>query len=248
MKQLLFLVVLFTAMSGHAQEYPEMVKVQGGIFLMGDSQGLGEKDEQPVHKVRLKSFSIAKTETTVAQWRAYCNATGLAMPDTPRWGWHDNDPIVNVSWKKAVAYCHWLSDKTGKEYHLPTEAQWEYAARGGINSHGYTYSGSSNLDSVGWYEKNSGGKAHATAQKQPNELGLYDLCGNVWEWCQDWYDKNYYSHSRRSNPEGPSSGTDNMVRGGSWYHTPSSCRIANRSVTDDDIHSPDIGFRVVCSD
>ena len=124
-----------------AQSYPEMIKVEGGSFEMGDVEGVGHRYEQPVHTVNLKTFSIAKTETTVLQWKTYCIATAHSMPQPPDWGWIDTHPVVNVSWHDAVEYCDWLSDKTGKLYRLPTEAEWEYAARGGKLSKGFKFSG-----------------------------------------------------------------------------------------------------------
>lgn len=183
--------LLFAALCGiansYAQSYPEMIKVEGGTFTMGDSEMEGGETEQPTHEVTLKSFSIAKTETTVLQWKTYCSATGHKMPDeTPSWGWIDAHPIVNVNYDDAVAYCDWLSDKTGELYRLPTESEWEYAARGGKQSKGYKYSGGQSIDMTGWYDGNSNNQIQAVAQKRANELGIYDMSGNVLEWCKDW--------------------------------------------------------------
>lgn len=220
---------------------PEMIAVAGGSFMMGGSI---EDEEKPRHNVTLTSFSMAKTETTVAQWRAYCTATGQAMPETPFSGWTDKAPIVNVSWEDVVAYCEWLSDKTGKTYRLPTEAEWEYAARGGSKSNGYTYAGSDELDEAGWYYDNAGGQTQACGRKKPNELGLYDMSGNVYEWCKDWYSGTYYSSSPASNPSGPSSGSFRVLRGGSWTTGAAGCRAAHRNSGTPRIR-PLTGFRVV---
>lgn len=138
-----------------------MIKVKGGSFKMGDELGVGEKDELPVHSVTVKTFGIAKTETTVLQWKTYCNATGLPMPKVPQGGWVDHDPMVNISWEDAIAYCKWLSNKTGKQYRLPTEEEWEFAARGGKKSKGYQYSGGQNIESVAWNKNNSKNLVHA---------------------------------------------------------------------------------------
>ncbi|MFA5298789.1 MAG: formylglycine-generating enzyme family protein [Lutibacter sp.] len=230
-------------LSAHAQTYPEMILVEGGTFTMGDSEMEGETNEQPAHSVTLKSFKIAKTETTVAQWRAYCNATGRSMPETPSWGWIDNHPIVNVSWQDAVAYCDWLAEKMNADYRLPTEAEWEYAARGGKLSKGTKYSGSRSIDNAGWYGDNSGSKTHAVATKSPNELGLYDMSGNVWEWCKDWYGD--YSADAQTNPQGTDSEGNRVLRGGGWYNSAAICRVARRNYFGPKYRDYYFGFRVV---
>lgn len=221
---------------------PEMIVVAGGSFTMGSENG--EFDEKPRHIVTLSGFSMAKTETTVAQWRVFCNATGQAMPKEPRWGWNDIDPIVNVSWENALAYCDWLRTITGKSYRLPTEAEWEYAARGGNKSNGYKYAGGDDLNVVGW---NSTLRAQACGTKRSNELGLFDMTGNVFEWCKDWYDGTYYANSSSKNPQGPSSGSVRVLRGGSWFFNPSDCRVARRKSLYPADRDLDYGFRVVLS-
>jgi formylglycine-generating enzyme required for sulfatase activity len=128
---------------------------------------------------------------------------------------------------------------------LPTEAEWEFAARGGNSSNGYTYSGSNTLDAVGWYDDNSGSKTHPVGGKQPNELGIYDMSGNVWEWCSDWFSSSYYSVSPETNPQGPSSGSFRVVRGGSWFHVAVGCRSAYRFLDIPDFRSSYYGFRLV---
>jgi formylglycine-generating enzyme required for sulfatase activity len=154
-----------------------------------------------------------------------------------------NYPITGVSWNDAKAYCEWLSQKTGKTYRLPTEAEWEYAARGGSKSVGYKYSGSNNIDEVAWYDGNSGSKTHPVGQKKANELGIYDMSGNVWEWCGDWYGS--YSSSSQTNPIGAASGSNRVFRGGSWYFIAIYCRSANRDDSTPDTRNGSIGFRLV---
>ncbi len=169
------------------------------------------------------------------------------MPEEPSWGWNDKNSILNVSWNDAIKYCKWLSKKLGKNITLPTEAQWEFAARGGNKSRGYKYSGSNSLDAVAWHDGNSNNKTHNVAQKKANELGLYDISGNVWgEWCLDWYNSDYYSNSPNRNPQGPSSGNRKVLRGGSWYDGASYyCRVAYRNYGSPDYRDYDFGFRVV---
>lgn len=224
-----------------------MITVEGGTFTMGDTEMEGESDEQPAHEVTLKTFQMSKTLVTVAQYRAYCTATGKNMPDPPSWGWIDSHPVVNVTWHDAVAYTDWLADKTGKNYRLPTEAEWEYAARGGNKSNGNKYAGGRSLDMVGWYGDNSNSRTQPVAQKRPNELGLYDMSGNVWEWCRDWYSANYYANSPKDNPRGPASGSYRVLRGGSWGNDASYCRVAYRDYYDPGGRYDDYGFRVVLS-
>jgi formylglycine-generating enzyme required for sulfatase activity len=207
---------------------PQMVAVQGGTFTMGDNNG--ERMEKPERKVSVSNFNIAKTETTIGQWRKFCLATGRRMPETPWFPQSEEHPVVNVSWDHAIAYCKWMSDQTGKHYRLPTEAEWEFAARGGVKSKGYSFSGSNNADSVGWVgHKNNG--PMPVALKAPNELGLYDMTGNVWEWCDGWYDdtKRFYT-----------------TRGGAWDMNGRNNRITYRNPLAPDSRNHNKGFRVVC--
>lgn len=239
------LLILLGFTCTFAQTYPEMITVEGGTFIMGDTEMEGDADEQPTHQVTLKTFKIAKTETTVAQWRAYCNATGRAMPEAPSWGWIDSHPIVNVNHSDAMAYCDWLAEKMDADYRLPTEAEWEYAARGGKQSAGYKYSAGRSLDNAGWYEANSNKQTHPVATKKPNELGIYDMSGNVWEWCKDWYGD--YSSTSQTNPKGVTSGASRVSRGGSWIDSATDCRVARRNRDRPDRRPSNIGFRVVLS-
>jgi formylglycine-generating enzyme required for sulfatase activity len=198
---------------------------------MGDNSGASGDDAKPAHSVTITSFAIAKTETTIGQYRIFCKATGKPMPEqTPSWGWHDDDPMVNVEWYDAVDYCNWLTsiDRDGHIYRLPTEAEYEYAARGGSKSHNYIYSGSNKAGDVCWDNTNSGGHPHAVATLKPNELGIYDMSGNVLEWCNDRYDSVYYAVSPSLNPNGSESGTTRVIRGGSWGEGDIGCRVSSR--------------------
>ena len=224
--------------------YPEMVLVEGGTFMMGDSEMEGDSREQPVHEVTLKSFSIAKTETTVLQYKTFCNATGRAFPNEMADEVNDA-PMTYVSWHDAVAYTDWLADKTGKNYRLPTEAEWEYAARGGNKSEGHKYSGGRSLDVVGWYGSPNGINTKAVALKRANELGIYDMSGNVEEWCRDWFGEDYYSNSPSDNPKGPSTGESRVVRGGYSSSSSNYCRVAFRWGYPPDMKWYNRGFRVI---
>lgn len=192
----------------------EMVKVDGGSFQMGSYSG--HSDEQPVHSVQVSTFYIGKTEVTQALWVA-------VMGNNPSKFRGENNPVEMVSWYDAQEFVERLSRLTGRIFRLPTENEWEYAARGGNKSHGYTYSGSNDLFRVGWYTENSGSTTHPVAQKLDNELGIYDMSGNVWEWTSDLYSSNY--NSARN---GGSSGSYRVFRGGGWYGGAGFCRVANR--------------------
>ncbi len=212
---------------------PAMVTVEGGNFKMGSN----EDYEKPVHSVTLSSFEIGKYEVTQAQWKA-------VMGNNPSNFKGDDLPIENVSWNDVQDFLQKLNAKTGKNYRLPTEAEWEFAARGGAKSKIYTYSGSNSVDDVAWLNDNSNNKTHAVGTKQANELGIYDMSGNVWEWCSDWYDENYYKNSPTQNPKGPNNGDTRVLRGGSWFNNSNGCRIANRGRSDLAFRYNSIGFRV----
>jgi formylglycine-generating enzyme required for sulfatase activity len=203
----------------------QWIYVEGGTFSMG---GNGQYDGKPIHTVTVSSFYIGATEVTFDQYDAFCEVTGREKPNDNGWG-RGKRPVINVSWHDAIAFCKWASEMTRSEVRLPTEAEWEYAARGGKKSRSYEYSGSSDVGNVAWYDGNSGSRPHDVATKQPNELGIYDMGGNVWEWCADWYSKEYYNQSPSSNPKGPESGTYRVLRGGSWINGGYSCRVAYRS-------------------
>ena len=198
-----------------------MVYVEGGTFTMGatsEQQEPGD-DEKPTHRVSLSSFYIGKYEVTQALWKA-------VMGSNPSNWKGDNLPVENVSWNDCQTFLRKLNAMTGKNFRLPTEAEWEFAARGGNRSRGYQYSGSNVLSDVAWYYDNSRNKTHNVGTKAPNELGIYDMSGNVWEWCQDW--KGSYSSSAQTNPKGPSSGFDRVFRGGCWAGVAWFCRVAVR--------------------
>lgn len=197
-----------------------MIAVEGGSFQMGSTSG--ESDEQPVHEVKLSSYAIGQTEVTQELWEA-------VMGTNPSYWKGAKLPVERVSWNDCQSFISKLNALTGKTFRLPTEAEWEFAAHGGIQSKGYTYSGSNTIDDVAWYTSNSSSKTHDVATKVPNELGIYDMSGNVWEWCQDWYSSTYYSSSVINNPTGPVSGSYRVFRGGSWDNAATRCRVAFRS-------------------
>jgi formylglycine-generating enzyme len=244
--RLIYVALLLITSISFGQSLPKFVHVEGGTFTMGDEWGLSNKDQRPTHEVTLKSFNISQTEVTVAQYRSYCDATGTAMPKEPSWGWQDNHPIVNVSWRDAINYADWLSDKLDQKVRLPYEAEWEYAARGGNKSKGYKYSGANSIDNVGWYDGNSDNKTNAAAGKKANELGLYDMSGNVWEWCMDIYGGDYYANSPKNNPKGAAKGDARVIRGGGWSLDATFSSVAYRygSTFDGELYDY-FGFRVV---
>jgi formylglycine-generating enzyme required for sulfatase activity len=242
---ILFAALSFTVSISHAQLLPEMVKVEGGSFNMGDILHVGAPNEQPVHRVKVNTFYIAATETTVLQWKTYCEATGHPMPSqTLEGGYIDDHPIVNVSYDEIQGYCDWLSDKMGKVCRLPTEAEWEFAARGGMKSRGYKYSGAQTPDGIAWLESNCKGSQQVAA-KRPNELGLYDMCGNACEWCADWFAP-YTADDLADNPKGPANGHTRVVRGGGWFSKAINCRSTTRSFSEPTNANSGIGFRIVC--
>ena len=216
-----------------------MIKVEAGTFMMGSEDGYPR--ESPVHEVTLTNdFYIGETEVTQELWTAVMGSNPSYFTDS------NQLPVECVSWYDCQEFITKLNELTGKNFRLPTEAEWEFAARGGNISQGYIYSGSNNAGDVAWYYSNSGSKTHEVAMKAPNELGIYDMSGNVWEWCQDWgYDD--YSSEAQTNPTGPASGTNRVDRGGCWSYTDDFCRVAYR-----DMHGPlsansHLGFRLAMS-
>ena len=202
----------------------KMVKVEGGTFTMGATAEQGSdaySDENPAYKVTLSDYYIGETQVTQALWKA-------VMGGNPsRFTGDDNLPVECVSWEDIIEkFIPALNRKTGRTFRLPTEAEWEYAARGGGKSKGYKYSGSDNIDEAAWYDGNSRDKTHPVRGKKANELGLYDMSGNVWEWCHDWYGD--YSSGAQPNPQGPDKGSYRVLRGGSWYYYARNCRVSYR--------------------
>jgi formylglycine-generating enzyme required for sulfatase activity len=214
-----------------------MVPVDGGTFWMGANPEDSEAydDEKPRHQVTLSGFSIGRYEVTQEEWEA-------VMGSNPSYFKGAKRPVEDVSWDDCQEFIRKLNEKTGKQFRLPTEAEWEYAARGGNKSQGYKYSGSNNFGAVAWYGGNSGNQTHDVGQKSPNELGLYDMSGNVWEWCQDWYDD--YSSSSQTNPTGPASGSNRVLRGGSWDGGAWDCRVSGRGNYSPGDRDDDLGFRL----
>ena len=257
---LITFLLIFTI--GQAQDLgPEMVLVEGGEFYMGNDYS-ANADERPEHKLKITSFFISKYEVNVADYAKFCRVTGQRLPDGD-----PMTPINNITWEEAVMYCNWLSRASRLEkcydlqrdssrftatliseangYRLPTEAEWEYAAKGGIRSKSYAFSGSNDLEEVAWYIKNSGNTSHEVGQKKPNELGLYDMTGNAMEWCYDWYNPDYYENSPADNPSGPESGISKVCRGGNYMCRPDVLRNSRRFNLDKSSNEGLAGIRLV---
>ena len=236
----------------------KMRGIQGGTFTMGSSDSEAESNETP-HTVTVGDFAMMKHEVSITEYMKFAEATNS---NYPKWlengntyniktGTKDyykkfvnnyNKPIVGVSWHNAVAYAKWLSKETGQTWRLPTEAEWEYAAKGGQN---YKYAGGNTIENVGYYSSNSGSNTHLRGQKSPNGYGLYDMTGNVWEWCSDWYGA--YDASDKNNPQGAKTGSFRVLRGGSWHGYARHCRVANRNSGTPVYRDINIGFRLVRS-
>ena len=251
----------------YASWEPVMVWVQGGTFLMGstpEQEGEGDADEFPVHPVTLSDYYMGKFEVTQALWE-----TVMGSDNNPSYFRGDELPLEQMSWDDMVGtsgsgftvngieyhpdgYIHKLYVLSGKKYRLPTEAEWEYAARGGNKSEGYKFCGGNILDNVAWYYVNSGGTTHPVGTMMPNELGLYDMNGNVDEYCTDWWSRDYYSVSPLYNPTGPETPTSRVLRGGSWggsiWETREFLyRVSHRSNNSNVPRTSYIGFRLVMS-
>ncbi len=241
------------------------VFVQGGTFQMGSANG--ESDEKQVHKVTLDyNFIIGKYEVTFDEYDEYCEETGKSKPKDGNWG-RGKRPVIYVRWNDTIEYCNWLSEKenlpaaydeNGKlldangdityditevvGYRLPTEAEWEYAAQGGNKTQNYKYSGSNDINTVAWYDGNSGNKTHEIGTNIANELGIFDMSGNVYEWCNDWYGN--YSNTDELNPVGSLSGSNRVLRGGSWFVNANYCDVAYRYSFTPSYSNSSQGFRV----
>ncbi len=215
------------------QPFTSMVFVKGSTFQLGGNSNNGE---EPLHQVTLSDFYIGKYEVTQKEWVEI-------MGSNPSYFKGDNLPVENVSWNEVQSFILKLNQKTGIKYRLPTEAEWEYAARGGKNNATNIYSGSDIINEVGWYNANSLGKSNMVGLKKPNDFGIYDMTGNVWEWCQDWY--GVYPSTPQTNPKGPDTGIYRVLRGGSWYNDDYLCRVTYRYSYNPDIKNDYIGFRLV---
>lgn len=270
LKRLLFILLVIMVIISCEEAIIEpgrMILVEGGTFIMGSNNG--ESDEKPLHSVTVSSFYIGEYEVTVKEFRKFIEATGYKT-DAEKYGfsliWNgeslekkdgvswrcnekgdkrsqeeDSHPVIHVSWNDANAYAKWAGGR------LPTEAEWEYAAKVGASTSSSStckYSGSDNIDEVAWYGGNSGNKTHPVGQKKPNKLGIYDMSGNVWEWCSDWYGVNYYGSRPANDPKGPVGGTARVLRGGSWGSFDHYCHSESRNWSDPDIWFGFIGFRL----
>ena len=242
----------------------DMVKVEGGTFTMGATSeqiGDADSDESPVHQVTLSDYYIGKYEVTQGLWEAVMRYSGtcadgssmsayssdvwLGSDPTSGCGLGSDYPAYYVSWEDIVnVFIPRLNKITGKTFRLPTEAEWEFAARGGNNSRGCKYSGGNTIGDVAWYSGNASSTTHPVGTKSPNELGLYDMSGNVWEWCSDWYGS--YPSSSQTNPTGPSSGSSRVSRGGSWSSTARDCRVSFRFYSNPEFRYYYLGFRLAC--
>ena len=215
-----------------------MVKVKGGTFKMGSNDSEALDREKPVHSVTLSDYYIGETEVTQELWE-------VVMGTNTSYYSGSTKPVEMVSWDDCQKFINKLNDLTGLEFRLPTEAEWEYAARGGNKSKGYKYAGSNTIDEVAWYYDNLSSSTHPVGTKSPNELGIYDMSGNVWEWCSDWYA--IYTSVSQTNPTGPSTGSFRVFRGGGWNSSAQFCRVAHRGYGTPDIRNSNLGFRLVCS-
>ncbi len=231
----------------------QLVKIEGGTYTIG--QNSGEGDEKPEHEVEISSFYMSKYEITVAEFRKFCEATNREMPKTPRWGWQDNHPIINTTWNDASDYINWLNKLEKENYRLPTEAEFEYVIRNGGKTGIYPWTGdvpkNENLadrslkketgSSRIWSNYDDGFPYTAPVGSfEPNSLGIYDINGNIWEWCSNWYSE--YTNEKKTNPKGPSSGSNKVGRGGSYNADPWHSRSASRSYVEPTFEGP--GFRL----
>ena len=234
-----------------------MKYVEGDRYIMG-AQRVGHQwenfdseamdDETPPHYVTLSSFYMGETEVTQALWRAVMGSTveqqrDKANPDWPLRGVGDEYPMYFVSWEDCQAFVAKLNTLTNKTFRLPTEAEWEYAARGGKKSKGGKYAGSKHMSLAGWYYVNSASNTHPVKEKAANELGLYDMSGNVWEWCGDWYGD--YGRNAQTNPQGPDEGQERVLRGGGWAYYAPRCRVSFRYKYSPEHSNSSYGFRLV---
>jgi formylglycine-generating enzyme len=226
-------------------EIPVVIRLSGGEFRMGQADG--RDDERPVHRVRVSPFGLGRTQVTNAQYDRYCKEAGRLPKKFRREPDFDklDQPVVGVSWFDAVAYCAWLTAVTGEIFRLPTEAEWEWAARGGLEDRAYPWGDGAVSDREGYHSRWCSGP-EPVATSASNAYGLFDLCENVHEWCSDWYDPNYYPVSPWEDPQGADQGTRRASRGGSWRHQIKISRCAARSSIPPAFEYADYGFRVAC--
>jgi formylglycine-generating enzyme required for sulfatase activity len=238
----------------------EFVSVPAGCFRMGDTFGDGQGDEKPIHEVCLQGFYMGKYEVTNAQFRKFRPGHSSRAYEGNSLD-EDNQPVVNVSWNDAADYAQWLSEKSGRIYRLPTEAEWEYAARGGTSTRNYWGDNSADACRFAnvadlkaksqwpeWVVSNcdDGYKVSAPVGRfQPNAFGLYDMMGNAWEWTGDWYDAESYFNSPKENPRGSVSGTDRIPRGGGWGNASECIRVSDRNGFDPEFRVLFLGFRLL---
>ena len=231
----------------------KMIRVDGGTFTVGatnEQGGDAYSDELPTHQVTLSDYYIGQTEVTQALWEAVMGESVTQIANREGWstvGVGVDYPMYCISYDDCTTFVNKLntlfsSQLGGKRFALPTEAQWEFAARGGNKSKGYKYAGSNYLDEVAWYRDNSGSNTHPVAQKRPNELGLYDMSGNVLEWCEDW--KGSYSSNAQTNPKGPTYDSYRVIRGGSWGNLARNCRVSIRGSFTPDYRNYYVGLRL----
>jgi formylglycine-generating enzyme required for sulfatase activity len=251
---------------------PELVSIDGGTFQMGSVGGDAPENERPVHPVNIPSFSLGKFEVTVREFSHFITETKYrTTSDSLGFSWvYDNGewvkgnninwtndihgklieladmdvPVIHVSWTDAMNYCKWLSKGTNQKFRLPTEAEWEFAARGGKLSRDYVFSGSNTLEQVGWFRQNSKENVAKVGLKKANELGLYDMSGNVMEWCYDLYDEKFYAVATPENLYGPAIGNERVARGGSWFTPDELCRATFRMAYPESSRGGNIGFRI----
>ena len=212
-----------------------MKNVNGGSFQMGNDSDDAYRDERPVHKVKVSSFYMGETEVTQALWQAL-------MDNNPSRFKGGKRPVECVSWNDCQDFIRILNQITGYQFRLPTEAEWEFAALGGKKGHGYKYAGKNFISSIAWFLDNSDSKTHTVKGKSPNELWLYDMSGNVWEWCADWYGR--YAAGFQIDPTGVEEGSNRVLRGGCWNSNDWYCRVSNRSFNNPDFSGDGYGFRL----
>jgi len=263
------LFLTFAAVSLAVEKAPsgkDFVTVPAGCFQMGNGFSDAYFLEKPVHEVCLEGFDIAKYDVTVGEFSRFVEEInyvteaergggcyvydGISWSMNSKASWRSpgftqevSHPVVCVSWSDAVQYAEWLTRKDNKSYRLPSEAQWEYAARGGGRIE--RYAGGDDVDALAWYSANADGTTHPVGQKKPNSLGLYDMSGNVWQWCADWYSQSYYRQGPRNYPKGPSEGKKRVFRGGSWFYDARGVRASYRDFAPADYRSSYLGFRLV---